>query len=116
MIEGEVRMLDLSERVAAQISTASHKGALLGAEHILGLSQDRVPIEEGTLERSGQVTTDGAGVVAVSYDTPYAIRQHEDLNLRHDSGRAAKYLETAAADGAPQVAAIVAKQLRAEGG
>jgi len=29
----------------------------------------------------------------VSYDTPYAVRQHEDLTLRHDPGRQAKYLE-----------------------
>ena len=32
-------------------------------------------------------------MAAVSYDTPYAIRQHEDLSYKHDAGRKAKYLE-----------------------
>ncbi len=29
----------------------------------------------------------------MSYDTPYAIRQHEELDYRHAEGRIAKYLE-----------------------
>jgi len=29
----------------------------------------------------------------VSYNTPYAVYQHEDLTLHHEKGRKAKYLE-----------------------
>lgn len=73
---------------------AARRGLALGGEHILGESRKEVPHEEGTLERSGAVTMDDTELrVAVSYDMPYAVRQHEDLSLQHDEGRKAKYLE-----------------------
>lgn len=82
-------------------------GLRMAAEHVLGVSRTRVPIEEGTLERSGAATTDGL-VAAVAYDTPYAARQHEELDWQHDPGRQAKYLESAANDSQAEVAAIIA--------
>lgn len=112
MIEADIEWNDKSARVLDDIPDAARKGQLLAGEHILGLSRDRVPIEEGTLERSGQVTTDGKGTVAVAYDTPYAVRQHEDLGLRHDQGRQAKFLETALADGKKDALELIAAQLR----
>lgn len=89
------------------------RGLALAAEHVLQVSRTRVPIEEGTLERSGVASVDEAALRgAVSYDTPYAVRQHEDLTLRHDDGREAKYLEGALADEADTVAEIVAAEIR----
>ncbi|MEV1204442.1 hypothetical protein [Microbispora rosea] len=80
------------------IMKAERAGAVLGlkkaAEHLLEVSRELVPIEEGTLERSGVASVDEHELrAAVSYDTVYAVRQHEDLTLRHDEGRQAKYLE-----------------------
>lgn len=74
---------------------AARAGALkIGAEYLLEESNRVVPIEEGTLGRSGAVDVDPvAGLATISYDTPYARRQHEDLTFRHDPGRKAKYLE-----------------------
>jgi hypothetical protein len=100
------------ERIESGISDASLDGLRLGGELILQLSRNRVPIEEGTLERSGMVTDDGKETVAVSYDTPYARRQHEDMSMRHDAGRSAKYLELAVAESRQDVLAIVAEQVR----
>ncbi len=92
---------------------AGARGLLLGAEHILGTSNRTVPIEEGTLERSGTASVDEDELVAaVSYDTPYAVRQHEDLSLRHDDGRRAKYLELAMGEELDTVRDILAAQLR----
>lgn len=72
------------------------RGLLLAGEHVLGVSNDHVPHEEGTLERSGKASVDEAKLrAAVSYDTEYAIAQHEDLTMRHDPGRNAKFLENA---------------------
>lgn len=69
-------------------------GLGLAAEHLLGVSRRQVPHEEGTLERSGVAHVDGADLAAVVYyDTPYAVRQHEELTWQHDAGRKAKYLE-----------------------
>ncbi|MEV4320989.1 hypothetical protein AB0J37_02020 [Microbispora rosea] len=80
------------------IRKAERVGAVLGlkkaAEHLLQASRELVPIEEDTLERSGVASVDEADLrAAVSYDTVYAVRQHEDLTLKHDEGRQAKYLE-----------------------
>lgn len=81
-----------------KILAAEREGALKGlqkaAEHLLQVSRELVPHEEGTLERSGTVTVDEANLrAAVSFDMPYAVRQHEELTWKHDEGRKAKYLE-----------------------
>lgn len=89
------------------------RGLRLAAEHVLAESRRRVPIEEGTLERSGTATVDESALTAaVAYDTPYAIRQHEEMTYRHDAGRSAKYLETPLTEESATVAAIIAAQLR----
>ena len=80
--------------IEALIEGASAAGLLLAAEHLLQVSRTEVPIEEATLERSGVASVDeGDLTAAVSYDTVYAVRQHEELTWRHDEGRKAKYLE-----------------------
>lgn len=61
-------------------------------EHTLGVSKRLVPLREGTLERSGRVNRDGLKGT-ISYDTVYAVRQHEELDWKHLPGRQAKYLE-----------------------
>lgn len=68
------------------------EGLQRGLEHILFEAQKIVPLEEGTLERSGRVVRDGLNG-AVTFDTVYARRQHEELTWRHLPGRSAKYLE-----------------------
>lgn len=82
-------------RVEAHIATLADDTATEIGEHILAVSNQHVPIEEGTLERSGVVSEPEGGEVVVSYDTPYAVVQHEDLTFVHDQGRTAKYLENA---------------------
>lgn len=82
------------DKVLAAMKKASIEGAELAAEHLLQVSSGLAPHEEGDLERSGEVSSDrSTGAVAVSFDRPYAVRQHEDMTLRHDDGRQAKYLE-----------------------
>lgn len=64
------------------------------AEYLLEQANRTVPHDEGTLMRSGLVTMSAVQMLAaISYDTPYAVRQHEDLSLRHAKGRRAKWLE-----------------------
>ncbi|MFF0860900.1 hypothetical protein ACFYUV_04005 [Nonomuraea sp. NPDC003560] len=89
------------------------KGLKVALEHLLQKSREEVPHEEGTLERSGTVSVDEAELIgAVSYDTPYAVRQHEDLSLRHDEGRKAKYLEDPAVAERTVMAELIAAQIR----
>lgn len=66
-----------------------------GGEHILDVSNQDVPLDTADLQRSGQVTIDRNGMrVAVSYDTLYAVIQHE-VNMAHANGRSWKFLERA---------------------
>ncbi|MEV8317985.1 hypothetical protein AB0Q95_27825 [Streptomyces sp. NPDC059900] len=89
------------------------RGLRIAAEHVLAESRKVVPIEEATLERSGVATVDETRLTAaVSYDTPYAVRQHEELGYRHDAGRTAKYLERPLTEQVDTVAEIIATQLR----
>lgn len=70
-------------------------GLMLAGEHLAEMSTRLVPVEEGTLLLSVNVDVDARALkAAVSYDTPYAVRQHEELGYQHDEGRQAKYLET----------------------
>ncbi|MFC5720370.1 hypothetical protein ACFP1Z_09370 [Streptomyces gamaensis] len=95
------------------IRRATARGVLLGAEHVLAESRKKVPINEGTLERSGAASADEQTLTAaVSYDTPYAVRVHEDMTARHAPGRSAKYLESVLPETSGAVQALIAAQVR----
>lgn len=99
--------------INAQTEKAASRGLKLGAELVLQRSNTRVPIQEATLEHSGVASVDGLKA-AVSYDTPYAKRQHEDMTLRHDAGRSAKFLEKALTESGQDVMDLVAAEIRRE--
>lgn len=87
------------------------EGVQRALEHALGVSNQRVPLEEGTLERSGRADVDGLNG-AISYDTVYAVRQHEELEWKHLPGRQAKYLESAMNDEREVMLRLMAVPLR----
>lgn len=101
----------------ARMQRGALRGVQLGGEHILEVSNKRVPIEEGTLERSGKVTsevTETGARSAISYNTPYAVAQHERLDFHHDKGRSAKYLEQAMGNAGKVALSIAAQAVRNE--
>lgn len=102
--------IDLTE-VLGKLVGECPRALDLATEHLLSEANKSVPHEDGTLERSGQASNDGKRG-AVSYDTPYAVRQHEDMSLRHDGKGRAKWLETTMAQEATAVGQIVATALR----
>lgn len=94
-----------------------HNAAVLAlddaAEFLLEESNRTVPIEEGTLGRSGHVITDWDNAKSVvAYDTPYAVRQHEDTRLNHDAGRRAKWLEFTFHEQGKRVGAFIADRMK----
>lgn len=130
--------LDIAGAVARMLG-AAEAGARLGAEHVLQVSRERVPIADdgGTLERSGRASvevTENGVTAAVSYGFPedvevrtsktghtttvssdkYATVQHERTDFRHAPGRTAKYLEGPLVEERDTVAQIVANAIRAE--
>lgn len=104
--------LDLKKITKAERAGAV-RGLTLAAEHLLEVSRQLVPIEEGTLERSGVASVDAGKLrAAVAYDTPYAVRQHEELDWRHDEGRQAKYLEDPMSTEQRAMRDIIAAEIR----
>lgn len=103
--------------IESEIQAAARDGLEEGLELVLNVSNRHVPHEEGNLERSGHVTTEtthtGKIQGAVSYNTPYAARQHEDMTYAHDAGRNAKFLENAMNSERDALLRLVAARLSA---
>ncbi|GAA1769938.1 hypothetical protein [Nonomuraea bangladeshensis] len=108
--------LDLHLNAAAfheQTKTAAARVLKDAALHILQTANTRVPIQEGHLQNSGDTAVDRNEMRAyVTYNQPYAVAQHENLDWKHAPGREAKYLETALEEEAPAVRALIAQQLK----
>ncbi|MCX4575607.1 minor capsid protein [Streptomyces sp. NBC_01571] len=99
--------------VERALRQAAARGVFLSAEHVLGQAQALVPLDESPLMQSGTASVDEPSLTGmVSFDTPYAVRQHEDLTYRHAPGRTAKYLEQPLNASRTEVLAIIAAQLR----
>jgi len=105
--------------VSKKAQTAALEALRVGAEAILTEAINEAPVETGTLRRSGTVTVgyvpDSRAVYAaassrsmhdafrneegkeqavyISFNTPYARRQHEEIGYNHPLGGKAKYLE-----------------------
>jgi len=110
--------INLDEFVDATRAGAE-RGMHLAVEHLLTEANKHVPHDEGTLERSGETGVDATGGQvrgSVSYDTPYAVRQHEDMELNHDGKGEAKWLENTLAMEKATVADILATAIRNEVG
>lgn len=89
------------------------RGVELALEHVLEQSNRIVPLDDGVLERSGRVAVDEQHLTGViTYDTPYAVRQHEELSWKHAPGRQAKYLETAMNNNRDTALRIMANEVR----
>lgn len=104
---------DNRKPVMAEMRSSALDGLEEFAEFCLDESNQIIPIEEGTLERSGIVEMDrNKGVAQISYDTPYARRQHEDTTLSHDEGRQAKFLESTLNRHGPKLGEFIATRVR----
>jgi hypothetical protein len=84
-------------KLQAVLGAAIDDAALAAGHQLHGLSQEVVPIEEGTLQSDSGVEHTGPGEVLVWYgrgpSNAYAVVQHEHVEFRHAPGRTAKYLE-----------------------
>lgn len=99
-----------SKQISAKVHDAALQGLVGGGNVILKESNQRAPLEEGALVESGKVIVHGQQVT-ISYDTPYAIKQHEDLRLHHPNGRRAKFLESALKENTNTVQQYVADEI-----
>lgn len=113
MAKAEVTVDWNGPQVADKMRGGAARGLLIAMEYLLTEANVGVPLDEGVLERSGVAQVDLQQLVGVvSYDTPYAVRQHEDLTARHAPGRHAKWLELALMRNRGNLVKLVQKQMR----
>lgn len=90
-------------KVDALVKKGGQKGLWMACDHLASESKKQVPLDTGMLKASCTVDVAGDGASAtVSYDTPYAVIQHEATSYSHQRGRKAKYLEDPCNNGGVQ--------------
>ncbi|WP_037161065.1 hypothetical protein [Rhodococcoides fascians] len=104
-----------SAAVEAAITRGAEEGVFEAAQVLQDLAVQKTPIQDGILRASAKATADGLES-AVSFNTPYAVRQHEDLALNHPNGGEAKYLERAANSFMPVAEVMIAQAIQRETG
>lgn len=97
------------------LEPAAKKGAEAGlfalGNNIMTEAKQRVPVDQGILRASGYVSPPEDGNVELGFGgaaSAYAVKQHEDLTLRHPGGGQAKFLESAIDDARSSAAEVVA--------
>ncbi len=80
--------------IKAAVKSCGAKATWSALDHLASVSKQQVPLDTGALSNSCTVSVNGDGSEGtVSYDTPYAVIQHENQSFSHQRGRKAKYLE-----------------------
>jgi len=94
----------LDKKLVKQVTKSGSKQATwMALDHLASVSKDQVPLDQGPLKNSCAVdVNDDGSQGTVSYDTPYAVIQHENTHFHHQRGRKAKYLEDPAFDAGVQ--------------
>jgi len=84
--------MEFKNEIIDKVANAIAEALMDGAEEIAEESRAQVPKKSGALQENCKVEALGKMNVTVGYDLPYAVVVHEDLQSRHESGKA-KYLE-----------------------
>lgn len=83
-----------------------------GSDYLLARANETVPYLEGILQASGHSSVDRTKLIGVvSYDTPYAVKQHEDVTLRHTGRRRALWLRLTMQERVHDILELMARAL-----
>lgn len=100
------------DKAGDEVRAVALSGLQAGGRRILADAQDKAPQDTGELRGSGRSRLDPANVRAqIDFTSPYAVIQHEAINIRHGVG-GAKFLERALADQADAALEDVARSIR----
>jgi hypothetical protein len=97
---------DNREATKAEVREVFSEGLNKAAETLLGDANLTVPHDEGILESSG-IVQPGDMEAAVGYNTPYAVRQHEEVEYVHPGKGRHHWLERTLAERADVYQGIV---------
>ena len=102
------------KEVTTKVINAAVKGLMDGANFLLGQANKTAPHDEGALRRSGDAKVERKDLeAAVYYDTPYAVRLHEDegTNFSNPNARR-KWLERTLQEEYRLVNSHIAKEMK----
>lgn len=113
MATSNIDMADLDLRIRAAVELAIDEVA----DRIVADADPLTPIDTGELRASvkvDEIERPGEGyALRISYNTPYAARQHEELEYNHpEPGTQAKFLEVPFKQHAPGLGDHVARRVR----
>ena len=91
-IKGMKELDKALKKIPAGSETAVKKSLTDIALDLQGESQRRAPVDTGDLRGSAYTKQDGL-TAEVGFSSPYAVRQHENMQYKHKRGGEAKYLE-----------------------
>lgn len=108
------------EKIDRRLGTAAARGVNKSAEYLRALSVALAPIDTGALRNAATVrpARESNLEAVLVFDTPYAARQHEELDYRHTAGRdgtpagQAKYVEQPMTEHRAALQGIIAQEIR----
>lgn len=114
--------MSVADDIMRLVLEGGDEGVLLAAKAVLEEAQRNIPVGDPDVDPDPGVTLKDSGsievipnpfgdLVRVSFDTPYAAKVHEDVNLKHPRGGTAHYLMNALVTVMPAMDTIVASQV-----
>jgi hypothetical protein len=112
----------LADDIARLLESGGEEGLLAAGHAVLEEAKRNLPIGDPDQDPDAHVTLAESGhvevvpnqfgtTVRVSFDAPYAAKQHEDLRLKHPRGGGPKYLEHAVTAVAGKIPGLVAARV-----
>lgn len=92
-IDGQENLNKILREMPKKAENATENELKIVALDLQGKAQNLAPVDTGDLR--GSAFNDVKGMTAtIGFNEPYAMKQHEDVELRHPKGGQSKYLET----------------------
>jgi len=101
------------DRLEALLDHVLHEGAQAGARALQDAAERIIPTESSELRESGKVTADGDRA-ALSYDTPYAVIDHQSGYPRHRPPQTKHWISRPMLENGPEILAAMGEAVNDE--
>ncbi len=112
---GRITFKDTRNGFLAKLDSKGLQAVQDAADVLLEEANRTVPLDKSPLQNSGDTVAEVTATgwqSAVFYNTPYAVKQHEDVTLRHKPGRRARWLELTAQERQADIEQKIADRLK----
>lgn len=98
-------------KAEAIIGKEGDRGVGDAANMVLKGTNQVVPLEDGILMGTGAISEEN-GVFAIYYDTPYAVRMHQNPEYNFGNGRKGRFLKNTMGQSRKRILEFFAKALK----